>query len=227
MTGPVGATAGRIAVGVESTPKRVFASALEWPGWTRAGRDEAAALAALAASGERYAAAAREAGIPFGPITPGRLEVVEHLPGTPTTVFGAPDVVFALDGRPTDAADGERLAALVRAAWTILERVVAYAPADLRKGPRGGGRDRDAIAAHIVAAENAYARRVGLRLAEPDYRDAGAVAGVRVTLAEVLARPTDGGPIAGGRWPVRYAARRIAWHVLDHAWEIEDRADPG
>jgi hypothetical protein len=158
VTGPVGATAGRIAVGVESTPKRVFASALEWPGWTRAGRDEAAALAALAASGERYAAAAREAGIPFGPITPGRLEVVEHLPGTPTTVFGAPDVVFALDGRPTDAADGGRLAALVRAAWTILERVVASAPADLRKGPRGGGRDRDAIAAHVVAAENAYAR---------------------------------------------------------------------
>ena len=24
-------------------------------------------------------------------------------------------------------------------------------------------------------------------------------------------------------WPVRYAIRRCAWHVLDHAWEIEDK----
>jgi hypothetical protein len=26
--------------------------------------------------------------------------------------------------------------------------------------------------------------------------------------------------------PPRYAIRRIAWHVLDHAWEIEDKSDP-
>ena len=30
-------------------------------------------------------------------------------------------------------------------------------------------------------------------------------------------------PVPKG-WPHRYAARRIAWHVLDHAWEMEDRA---
>jgi len=23
----------------------------------------------------------------------------------------------------------------------------------------------------------------------------------------------------------RYAARRIAWHVLEHAWEMQDRAE--
>lgn len=216
----------RIAIGVESTPKRVFASALEWPGWSRAGRDEATALAALAGSADRYAAAAREALIPLGPITAGQLEVEERRPGTPATAFGVPDVVFALDARPTYAPDGERLAALVRAAWTILEGVVLVAPAELRKGPRGGGRDRDAIVAHVVAAEHAYARRVGLRLPEPDARDGDAVAGVRAAITDVLARPTDGGPIPGGRWPARYAARRVAWHVLDHAWEIEDRAEP-
>ena len=216
----------RITIGVESTPKRVFASALEWPGWCRAGRDEASALADLAASADRYAAVAREARIPFPPVTPDELAVVEHRPGTPTTAFGAPDVVFILDSRPTHGPDGERLAALVRAAWLILERVAAAAPAALRKGPRGGGRDRDAIVAHVVSAENAYARRVGLRLPEPDPRDLGAVAVARATIGEALARPTDGGPIPGGRWPARYAARRIAWHVLDHAWEIEDRAEP-
>jgi len=223
---PPGVPTPRVAVGVEATPKRVFASALEWPGWSRAGRDEAAALAALAGSVERYAIVAREAGIPFAPLTPAGLSVVERLPGTPSTAFGVPAVVFATDRRPSDADDGAQLAALVRAAWTILAQVVAVAPAELRKGPRGGGRDRDPIVAHIVGAEHAYAPQMGLRLPEPDPRDQPAVAAVRAAIAEVLARPTDGGPIPGGRWPARYAARRVAWHVLDHAWEIEDRADP-
>jgi hypothetical protein len=216
----------RIAIGLESTPKKAFASALEWPGWSRAGRDEAVALAALAASAGRFAIVVRDAGLEFRPVAPGDIVVVERLPGTATTAFGAPDVVFAMDARPTGAADGERLATLVRAAWTLLDRVAAIAPAELRKGPRGGGRDRDAIVAHVVAAESAYARRIGLRLREPDAGDVGAVAAIRAAIADVLARPTDGGPILGGRWPARYAARRIAWHVLDHAWEIEDRAQP-
>ncbi len=217
---------GLIAIGLEATPKKTFASALDWPGWSRAGRDEAVAVAALAASAGRFAIVAREAGLTFGPAGPGDIRVVERLPGTATTAFGAPDVVFAMDARPTDAADGERLATLVRAAWALLDRVAAIAPAELRKGPRGGGRDRDAIVAHVVAAESAYARRIGMRLHEPDPGDVGAAAGSRAAIADVLARPTDGGPIPGGRWPARYAARRIAWHVLDHAWEIEDRAEP-
>jgi hypothetical protein len=215
-----------VAVGIEATPKRAFASALEWPGWSRAGRDEAAALAALIGSAHRYALVASEAGMEFPPVTAGRLSVVERLPGTASTAFGVPAAVFAADRRPTDAADGARLAALVRAAWTILAGVVAVAPAALRKGPRGGGRDRDAIVAHVVGAEDVYAPQMGLRLPEPDPRDGPAVAAVRAALAEVLARPTDGGLLPGGRWPARYAARRVAWHVLDHAWEIEDRAAP-
>ncbi len=215
---------GRVVVGLESTPRKTFASALEWPGWSRAGRDDAAAVAALAASAERYATVAREAGFVFGPVAPGDFEVLERLPGTATTAFGAPDAVFAMDGRPTDRAAGEHLGMLVRAAWARLDRGAAIAPAELRKGPRGGGRDRDAIVAHVVAAESAYARRIGVRLPESGPGDAGAVTAVRAAIADVLACPTDGGPIQGGRWPARYAARRIAWHVLDHAWEIEDRA---
>ena len=217
---------GQIAVGLETTPKKAFASALEWPGWCRTGRDEAAAMAALVASVGRYGIVAREAGLAFGPVEPGDIEIVERLQGTPTTAFGAPDISFAMDARPTGAADGDRLVSLVRAAWSVLDRVAAAAPAELRKGPRGGGRDRDAIVAHVIAAESAYAVRMGQRLREPDPGDVAAVAAMRVTIADVLARPTDGGPIPGGRWRARYAARRIAWHVLDHAWEIEDRAEP-
>jgi hypothetical protein len=216
---------GRIDVGVESAPGKSFASALEWPGWSRAGRDEGLALAALASSAGRFAIVTGAAGLAFGPVAPYMLEVVQRLRGTATTAFGAPDIVFAMDQRSTDGADGERLAALVRAAWDRLDGVAASAPAALRKGPRGGGRDRDAIVAHVVAAESAYARRIGLRLRDPDIGDVAAVALVRAAIADRLARPTDGGPIPGGRWPARYAARRIAWHVVDHAWEIEDRAE--
>ena len=25
------------------------------------------------------------------------------------------------------------------------------------------------------------------------------------------------------KWPPRYTIRRITWHVLDHAWEMQDR----
>jgi hypothetical protein len=31
------------------------------------------------------------------------------------------------------------------------------------------------------------------------------------------------GPRGGVHWTPRYFVRRAAWHMLDHAWEIEDR----
>ena len=66
---------------------------------------------------------------------------------------------------------------------------------------------------HVVDAEQAYARKLGLDKPHrrPDLR--GDI------VAAIRERPSD------TAWPVRYAARRIAWHVLDHAWEIEDRRE--
>ncbi len=221
------ASRGRLRVGIETADRRTFASALDWPGWSRAGRDEAAARAALGGAGERYAAVAERAGLELGPGVAAPPEIVERRPGTATTAFGAPDVVFAADRRPVDASEAARLAALVGAAWAVLDAVAADAPAVLRKGPRGGGRDRDAVVAHAVAADVAYARQVGIRVREPDPADRAAVAALRAAVLEVLRAPSDGSPLAARRWPARYAARRIAWHALDHAWEIEDRSDPG
>lgn len=218
--------AGGIAIGIETTTRRTFASALDWPGWCRSGRDEAAALAALAAAADRYARVARAAGLAFAPGGPADLAIAERLPGTATTAFGAPDAVFALDGRATDLPGAQRLGALVRAVWDELDRVVGLAPAALRRGPRGGGRDRDAIVAHVVGAEQAYARRIGLRLPGFDPDAGGSIVALRAAIVETLAHASDGGPIPGGRWPARYAARRIAWHALDHAWEIEERSGP-
>ncbi|MCK2218895.1 hypothetical protein MF672_034635 [Actinomadura sp. ATCC 31491] len=202
---------------LETGPKKVFACSLDWPGWARVDKGEEAALDRLADYAARYRAVAERAGVPFAP---GEPEVVARVPGTPTTDFGAPAAVPELDLEPVTAAEAERDVALMRAAWELFDEVAGLAPAELRKGPRGGGRDRDRVVDHVVEAERAYARKVGVR--HKPYRTAGDRDAMREELAATLARPW-GPPLATG-WPPRYALRRVVWHVLDHLWEIEDKS---
>ena len=88
--------------------------------------------------------------------------------------------------------------------------------------PRGGGRDRDGIFAHVVGAETAYARKLGVRRKVP--RDREEIDAVRAEILTAISGARTGTPPIAKGWLPRYAARRIAWHVLDHAWEIEDRS---
>ena len=44
----------RIAVAIEGTRKKVFASALEWPGWSRSGKTPESAIENLLAYAPRY-----------------------------------------------------------------------------------------------------------------------------------------------------------------------------
>jgi hypothetical protein len=217
---------GPTAVYLEVGKKKVFAGALEWPGWCRSGKDEELALQALAAYAPRYAAVAGQAGIAYPARVWEDLEVVERLPGSATTDFGAPGAIAGADARRTTGAQAERLAALVMASWAVFDRVRAGAPAALRKGPRGGGRDRDKMVDHVLGAEAAYARTLGVRHRQPAIDDQAAIAALREDIVEVLRAPSDGAPPRQKGWPTRYAARRIAWHVLDHAWEMEDRSEP-
>jgi hypothetical protein len=96
----------------------------------------------------------------------------------------------------------------------------------VRQGPRGGGRDRDKMVDHVLGAEAAYARKIGVRHRQPALDDKPAIAALRADIAAVLRQPSDGPPPVPNGWPPRYAARRIAWHVLDHAWEMQDRSEP-
>jgi len=204
--------------------KRVFVLARNWPGWCRAGKDEEAALTTLADYAPRYAAVTTEAGIDLPARAADHLEVVERLPGDATTEFGAPGAVASGDEDPLSPAEARRQAALLEAAWTVFDRIVAGAPATLAKGPRGGGRDRDPIVDHVVGAEAAYARKIGIAQKAPAGNDADAVAALRSAILEAVRTRTFGSPPRSERWPARYAIRRIAWHVLDHAWEIEDKS---
>jgi hypothetical protein len=207
---------------------RGFAWAVDWPGWCRSAKDPLLLPAALAAAAPRYALVAAEAGLelPEAAADPDEFEVIETLSGSASTDFGVPGGIAQDDHRALTAGEAERLARILGAAWTTLDRVVAGAPAELRKGPRGGGRDRDNVVAHCVSSDSGYATQIGLRLPEPAPTDRPAVEAVRRAILELLGRPSDGSPLAGRRWPPRYAARRIAWHALDHAWEIEDRTEP-
>ena len=153
-------------------------------------------------------------------------EVVEEATGDGGTAFGVPSRVTDADRRPTRRRMATRLRDLVAAAWSTFDRVAASAPAELRKGPRGGGRDRDKMIEHVVGADSAYAREMGLRLPEPAWNDRTSIDAMRAAMLDVLGTPSDGSPIAGRKWTVRYAAHRIAWHALDHAWEMEDRSEP-
>lgn len=200
---------------LEQGAKRVFACAVEWPGWSRAGKNDAAAIEAQTASAPRYAAIAKQAAIPFDIKAASKFRVTERLPGSMTTDFGAPGSIAEGDKKPLGKKEAAREGALLEASWKVFDRVIKRAPATLRKGPRGGGRDRDQIAEHVFGAEDMYARKIGLRIADNSKRRAAILEAVRSGSAEI---PEKG-------WPVRYAVRRIAWHLIDHAWEIEDRSE--
>lgn len=214
---------GDIEVFIECGSRRVFASALGWPGWARRAKAEDLAIAALAEYLPRYAEIVRLAGMTA---PTGSLVVVERHAGLAKNAdFGALGEVAEAEHRPLTVTDGARLASLLQAAWTAFDQTAAAAPAQLRKGPRGGGRDTDQIVAHVADGEVAYARKMGVSLTKDERAGPGARDQVRGLIAaalrdpEALVTPPKG-------WPPRYAARRIGWHVIDHLWEIEDKSEP-
>jgi hypothetical protein len=198
-----------VRVGLEIGPRWVFASALDWPGWCRRGRGEQAALDTLLDYADRYAAVAGRG------FAPGEIHVVGQVPGNRITDFGAPDAQGPWDSEPLPPDEADRLTGLLEAAWSYLDPAAAAAPEVLRKGPRGGGRDRDAIVDHVRGAERTLScPKSGIRVPPRTPWDQQ-----RAALAAAL---RAGAP--DGAWPARYLIRRSAWHVLDHAWEIEDRS---
>ena len=222
----------RVDVYLEVGARRVFACAVGWPGWCRSGRDEADALRALLDCGAAYAAVVRSARLGFA--APGRLRqlhVVERLPGNATTDFGAPGVVPSADHATARPADFARFEKILRAAWRALDAAHRRARGKaLRKGPRGGGRDLDAIVRHLVDADRGYLSALGWKAPKP-IDPASRMDETRKAILEALRASARGeiaatGPRGGKRWPVRYFVRRTAWHTIAHAWEIERRLAP-
>lgn len=222
-----------ISIYIEAGVRRTFASAIDWPGWSRGGRNEQEAVAALAAYGARYNAVVRSAVPKFSAAKDvSEFRIVKRLKGGAGTDFGVPSLGLPSDAEPIAAAELERIARILDACWSAFDRAAKAATGlELRKGPRGGGRDLDKIAAHVVEADQAYIAALGAR---PPKAAAGRLirpADLHDAMLAALRAVARGKPVAEPRntkkpWTPRYFARRVAWHVLDHAWEIEDRAIP-
>jgi hypothetical protein len=223
--------ADQVEVYLEIGSKKTFAGAIDWPGWIRSGRDEAAALQALLESGPRYGRILRAARIDFhSPEDESAFQVVERLPGNPTTDFGAPDASPSADDDPVDGDRLRFLQDLLKACWGTLEKTArAAAGKELRKGPRGGGREVDGILRHVLGSETSYLSSLGWKVRWDEKKDLyEELHRVQEEAVQALAPAARGelpasGPRGGKRWSPRYYVRRSAWHILDHAWEIEDR----
>jgi hypothetical protein len=219
-----------VPVYIETGAKRVFAGAIDWPGWCRGGRSEAEALEALLAYASRYVPVARRAKVPFSaPTKPEQLDVVERLKGSSGTDFGVASAAPKVDNAPLDDAELKRQTALLVACWETFDKAATAAKrATLSVGPRGGGRSRAKIIEHVMGAEEAYLGQLGAKL-PPEARGPDPD-GLRTAMLDALTARAHDQPVAVPRntkrpWSPRYAVRRSAWHALDHAWEIEDRSD--
>jgi hypothetical protein len=220
-----------IDVFLETGKKRTFAGAIEWPGWCRSGRDEASALEALVNYAPRYVAALGSSSLVFQPPAGvSAFAIVERVEGDTSTDFGVPRQILSSDAWQLDDAELNRFQELLKSFWQTFDEVThAAAGKELRKGPRGGGRDLEEIIRHVVEADGAYLASAGWKLTadnfpEPDEK----LHQTRQATLDALAASAHGeipvrGPRGGIRWTPRYYMRRLAWHLLDHAWEIEDR----
>ena len=152
-----------IDVYIEAGKKRVFAAAMEWPGWCRAGKDEIAALQALLDYGPRYAEVLTAAAIRFKPpVSLSELKVVERLKGGSGTDFGVPMASPKADQGTADAAEVDRHRKILLACWSRFDAAAKAAKGrKLRTGPRGGGRDLDKMVEHVREAEEAYVGGLG------------------------------------------------------------------
>jgi hypothetical protein len=203
--------------------KRVAASAFDWPGWHRSTKLGQDVLAVLEAYRPRYAPVAALAGIGAEFEATGPIEVVETLEGTGMTDFyGVSGRTAAPEFEPMTDAQTERKLALLQACWTFFDDVAGRVT-ELRVGPRGGGRDRARLVRHVAGSEILeYAPKVGVQVDPGIVGRADELRAFRDAFVEGIREHSSEGVYAR-TWTIQFLIRRAAYHVLDHAWEMQDR----
>lgn len=206
--------------------KKFVAFAVDWPGWSRGAKTTDGALETLAAYRGRYRPVAVRAGLGQVFDDAGPVHVIEDRVGTGSTDFwGISFSPSSLEQEPMDAAELEHKLALLQACWAYFDEVAARVSAEMRKGPRGGGRDRDTIIRHTIRTESEYfAKRVGLVVPEHGALGPGALAPYRSAYLESMRAYHRGeAKRAMQSWTLAFLVRHSAFHTMDHAWEMEDK----
>lgn len=206
---------------LEQGKKKVFATAIDWPGWSRSGKSDTDALDVLISYADRYQIVAEMAEIRGVRTTAAHPEVIETLQGSGATDFGVPDKVAQADHKFMTEAECERQIRLLEACWDYFDEVAGKVSAEMRKGPRGGGRDRDEIVLHTLEADRGYARQIGVKTTPGHIERPDGVKQHREDVVQAIREQNENE--SETKWPLRYFIRRAAWHMLDHAWEMEDK----
>lgn len=213
----------RVVLEIGPKSKQVAAVAPDWPGLERGAKTGEAAIERLFSYLPRYAQVALLAGLEaeFAAIT--AVDVVEQYPGTGSTDFWGISFAFSsIDRQDMSSEELTRELTLMQACWACFDDVRARVSAELQKGPRGGGRDRDRIVRHTFGAEQDWAKKVGVLTPQGAMLTAEGLHAHRDAYCKAIrALHAQGKPAR--TWPLRFLIRHTAYHTLDHAWEMEDK----
>ena len=206
--------------------KKVVVVAPDWPGLERGAKSEELAIEKLRAYMPRYAQVATLANMSAAFDTIQDFEVVGQYPGTGSTDFWGISFAFSgIDQQEMSREELERELTLMQACWAFFDEVRGRVSAEMQKGPRGGGRDRDRIVRHTLAAEQDWARGIGVLAPDDVLLTDEGVKSYRNAYCQAIRDYHAQGKQAGSRakWPLRFLIRHTAFHTLDHAWEMEDK----
>lgn len=214
----------RVILEIGTKGRRVVAGAIDWPGLDRGGKTEDDALEKLSSYLPRYADVAERAGLADAFERQRTIEVIERYPGSSSTDFwGIAHVPSQIERDVLSPADLERRIELLRACWAYFDDIAAHVSAELRPGPRGGGRDRDSIIRHTYGTEPAnWSAKVGVKTPLDVVLTPEGLATHRREYTDAIRAYNAEGKSAR-TWPIQFLVRRTAHHVMDHAWEMEDR----
>lgn len=214
----------RVTLEIGPKAKRVVAVAPDWPGLERGAKTEPAAIERLQSYLPRYAKVAKLAGMDaeFAAIT--NVDVVERYEGTGSTDFWGISFTFSnVDEQDMSSKELERELTLMQACWKYFDKVRSRVSAEMQKGPRGGGRDRDRIVLHVCANEQDWANKLGVGIKEGEWiTDPKGLNLFRRNYCKAIRAFHSEGKMAR-TWPLRFLIRHTAFHTLDHAWEMEDK----
>jgi hypothetical protein len=213
----------RVVVEIGPKGRKVAAVAPDWPGLERGAKTQEAAVARLEAYIPRYAHVAKLAGLDAAYAAITTIELVEQYPGTGSTDFWGISFAFSSIDRQAVSRDAlERELTLMQACWTFFDSVRYRVSAEMQKGPKGGGRDRDHIVRHTLVAEMDWATKLGLPNRYSENLADEVIETHRQHYCDAIRAFHAEGKMARN-WPLRYLIRHTAYHTLDHAWEMQDK----
>ena len=213
----------RVMLEIGPKGKRVVAVAPDWPGLSRGAKTEDDAVERLRSYLPRYSPVAKLAGMDAEFAAGANVDVVERYPGVGSTDFWGISFAFSeIDKKAMSSEELERELTLLRACWAFFDDVRSRVSAEMAKGPRGGGKDRDRIVRHTLISELDMAKKLGLREPQEMMLTEEGIQAHRDDYCDTIRAFHAEGKMVR-TWPLRYLIRHTAFHTMDHAWEMEDK----